>query len=350
MATLIKHSSGVYYIVYCIHGKRIWRTLKTRDKREAIKKFQEYEQSVPLPYLTSKDEKPNDLPTATRDSLQHAIDEFKGYVKVNCSTNTQKDYKSVLKLLVGHFGADKPVADINIRDIECYKNKKYNGKISPHTINHNLRCIKSLFNKLVCWGVLQKNPCKGIKLIRTDDTIRPYLSKEDLQCVLKRTTGTQLHDIILFAVLTGLRLGEIVNLTWEDILLEKRKIIVRSNGNFRTKSGKMRVIPINTGLLKLLESMQDKTGLLFKDKKGVAWRAQFISKQFKQKVRACGLNDKLHFHSLRHTFGSYLVESGVSLFHVQQLMGHSSPYVTQIYAHLGTAELLSSVEKIDVEL
>ncbi len=348
MATLAKHTSGVYYIVYYVHGKRIWRTLKTRDKKVAQNKFLEYEKCIPPISVAPKYEQVNNLPESNKETLQQAIQEYLGYVKVNCTTNTQRDYNSILKLLSKHLGADIPVADITIRDIERYKNEKYSGTMSPHTINHDLRCIKAFFNRLISWGLLENNPCKGVKLIRIDETIRPYLSKDDLQCVLKHTTGIQLHDIILFAVLTGLRLGEIVNLTWEDILLEKRKIIVRSNGTFRTKSGKMRVIPISSALLNLLESMPDKTQLLFKDKKGVAWRAQFISKQFKRAIRACRLNEKLHFHSLRHTFGSYLVESGVSLFHVQQLMGHSSPYVTQIYAHLGTAELLSSVEKIDV--
>jgi len=348
MATLIKNPAGIYQIVFYERGKRIWRSLSTRDRKLAHKRFIEYEKRMPPISVASKDEQVKSLPENSKQTLQQAIQEYLGYVKVNFTTNTQRDYNSILKLLKEHLGTDRPIADITIRDIERYKNEKYSGTMSPHTINHDLRCIKSFFNRLVQWDLLEKSPCKGVKLIRIDETIRPYLSKEDLQTVLKHTTGTQLHDIILFAVLTGLRLGEIVNLNWEDILLEKRKIIVRSNGTFRTKSGKMRIIPINSALLNLLESMPDKAGLLFRSPKGVAWRAQFISKQFKRAICSCGLNEKLHFHSLRHTFGSYLVESGVSLFHVQQLMGHSSPYVTQIYAHLGTAELLSSVEKLNV--
>ena len=121
-----------------------------------------------------------------------------------------------------------------------------------------------------------------------------------------------------------------------------------SKGDFRTKTGKMRTIPISSDLYKLLADMPDKSGLLFTQKDGKPFWSEFISKQFKQAIRDCKLNPKLHFHSLRHTFGSYLVEQGVSLFHVQQLMGHSSPFVTQIYAHLGNPELMSSVEKIKV--
>lgn len=343
MATLIKSKSGIYQIVFCRQGKRIWRSLGTRDRNLAYTKFlQEEKSGIPQGNSPQIEEAPKVT------TLAEATADYSSYVDTNFSLSTSISYKSIMKLLNSHIGAHRLISDITTRDIENYKNEMYRRRISPHTVNYNLRCIKAFFNLMVSWGILDKSPGKGVKSIRIDETIRPYLSKENLQCVLKHTNGTQLHDIILFAVLTGLRLGEIVHLSWEDILLEKRKIIVRSNGTFRTKSGKMRVIPISTALYKLLAAIPDKTGLLFKSRDGTAWRNEYISKQFKNVIRACKLNDKLHFHSLRHTFGSYLVESGVSLFHVQQLMGHSSPYVTQIYAHLGTAELLSSVERIDV--
>jgi site-specific recombinase XerD len=348
MATLIKNQGGIYHIVYHNHGKRIWRSLHTRDRNLAYARFLEGENTGPSPRDNSKDGLKPNIITNKSLSLQQAVDEYTEHVRVNFTTHTQKDYKSILKLIVNYFGADKPVVDITIRDIEHYKNEKYDRKRSPHTINHDLRYFKAFFNKLICWGILDKNPCKGIKPIRIDETIRPYLSKEELHIVLTHTEGTQLHDIILIAVLTGLRLGEIVNLTWVDILLDKRKIIVRSNGNFRTKTGKIRTIPINSSLQKILEEVPEKKGILFKGTNEKAIRTEFVSKQFKKAVRDCNLNDKLHFHSLRHTFGSYLVEQGVSLFHVQQLLGHSSPWVTQIYAHLGTNELMSSVEKLGV--
>jgi integrase len=208
--------------------------------------------------------------------------------------------------------------------------------------------LKAFLNVLVRWQLLEKSPCVDVKAIRIDETTRPYLSRTELSILLSLLKGSQLYSIVLFAVLTGLRLGEIVHLTWEDISLEKNKIVVRSNGNFRTKSGRIRTVPINSDLQKLLGELPDRTGLLFKNASGTRLRGEFVSKKFKKAVVACKLNPRLHFHSLRHTFGSYLVEQGVSLFHVQQLMGHSSPYVTQIYAHLGNAELMESVERIHI--
>ena len=73
-------------------------------------------------------------------------------------------------------------------------------------------------------------------------------------------------------------------------------------------------------------------------------------KLFKAYVIAAGLNDRLHFHSLRHTFATWLVQSGVGIYEVQKLMGHSSVAVTQVYAHLAPSELHSAEEKIALSL
>jgi site-specific recombinase XerD len=281
-------------------------------------------------------------------ALRQASDEYLSYVKSNFSVSTYRAYKSILGLVSLFFGPSKSVIDISSREIERYKNAKMQRQLSPHTVNYELRCLRAFFNVLVRWQMVKQNPCNNVKRIRIDDTIRAYLSREELTTILAATGKTQLHAIILFAVLTGLRRGEILNLTWDDIYLEKRKIIIRSTSTFRTKTGKLRTLPIGSELHKLLDGMPDKRGLLFKGEGGKSLRSEFVSKQFKKAVIRCKLNPKLHFHSLRHTFGSYLVEQGVSLYHVQQLMGHSSPFVTQIYAHLGTAELMDSVEKIGV--
>jgi site-specific recombinase XerD len=345
MPTLIKNAAGIFYIVFSKHGKRVWRSLYTCDRNLALLRYKEFEKrGVPDAVTDSEVPRP---PRLDGIILREAIDEYLGYAKSNFSPSTYKDYVSVMKLVTKFFGADTPVRSITIRDIERYKAAKNNGQVSPHTVNYDLRGIKAFFNVLIKWELIDKNPCKGVNRLRTDDTIRPYLQRDELQKLLTYTAGSFLHSVIVFDILTGLRLGEIISLTWEDVLLEKRKIIVRSNGNFRTKTGKMRVLPINSELHNLLVRMPDKMGLVFKQADGKPFRGEFVSKQFKKAILECELNPKLHFHSLRHTFGSYLVEQGVSLFHVQQLMGHSSPYVTQIYAHLGSAELMSSVEKLN---
>jgi site-specific recombinase XerD len=87
---------------------------------------------------------------------------------------------------------------------------------------------------------------------------------------------------------------------------------------------------------------------VFTGKRGDRLNGHFVRARLKAATRALGLDSRLHFHSLRHTFASLLVQRGISLYHVQKLLGHSSPRVTEIYAHLGTSELSGSVEKLAI--
>jgi site-specific recombinase XerD len=84
--------------------------------------------------------------------------------------------------------------------------------------------------------------------------------------------------------------------------------------------------------------------------KGKAINPNWVSKTFKAYARKAGLNDKLHFHSLRHTFASWLVQDGVSIYEVQKLLGHSSVKVTEVYSHLAASELHGAVNRLNLNL
>lgn len=150
--------------------------------------------------------------------------------------------------------------------------------------------------------------------------------------------------------MTGLRRGEIVNLLWQDIDLQRETILVRSSEDYQTKSGKIRLIPMNSTVQQLLQRLPRISSFVFPAKRGGMINGNFLRRKFKSAVRNCGLDPRLHFHSLRHTFASLLVQSGISLYHVQKLLGHSSPRVTEMYAHLGGAELRSSVEELSIRV
>lgn len=86
------------------------------------------------------------------------------------------------------------------------------------------------------------------------------------------------------------------------------------------------------------------------DRNGGRKTGSYIAHMFKKFVRKAGLNERLHFHSLRHTFATCLVQSGVSIYEIQKLLGHSSIVITQMYSHLAASELHRAVNKISPEL
>jgi integrase len=144
-----------------------------------------------------------------------------------------------------------------------------------------------------------------------------------------------------------MRRSEIANLQWKHIDFSREFIIVESDANFQTKSGKRRLLPMNSIVFRLLQSMyQHRTGDYVIMLNGKQIRTIWISRRFKQYIQRMEIDRSLHFHILRHTFASWLVQAGVPIYEVQALMGHSTIRVTQIYSHLVPKQLRTSVEMI----
>jgi len=329
MPSLVKDKSGTFYIVFSQQKKRIWRSLGTKDKRAAYKRF-----------LEEQDAQPGKKGL----TLFQAEREYLAFVKTNLSPKTNESYTKTFKHLEEYFG-DRLLEDISPRDIEGYKSERA-GEVSPNTVNHELRMFRAFLHKLVDWKLIHESPCTSVKDIRVVDQTRAFLSSNELSKILEKLKDSFLHDVVLFAAMTGMRRGEIVNLSWTDVDMARKLIVVRSSSSYQTKSGKIRTIPMNSTVLELLAGRARSSSYVFTGKRGERLNGNFVRGRLKAAFADCGLDSRLHFHSLRHTFASLLVQRGISLYHVQKLLGHSSPRVTEIYAHLGGSELLESVEKL----
>jgi site-specific recombinase XerD len=149
-----------------------------------------------------------------------------------------------------------------------------------------------------------------------------------------------------------MRQGELVNLRWQDVDLHRKLIHIHSNATFKTKHGKRRTIPLNDVATQLLKSKAvHSVGEYVFTLSGRQVKESWVSHKFKYYVYAARLkDDRLHFHSLRHTFASWLVQDGVSIYEVQKLLGHSNISVTQVYSHLQPEQLHDTVNKIKVSL
>ena len=187
--------------------------------------------------------------------------------------------------------------------------------------------------------------------MRVEETLPTYFTKEEFQKLLTVICDKWFRELITFAVLTGLRRGEITNLTWKDIDFDRKLILIHSKDNFHTKSGKRRVVPMNNIVVNLLLSkFRGATTEWIFSLNGKKVFDSTITHKFKVCVRKSKLNPKLHFHSLRHTFASWLVQDGVSLYEVQKLLGHSNVAVTQVYSHLQPETLHPTVNRISIPL
>jgi len=153
--------------------------------------------------------------------------------------------------------------------------------------------------------------------------------------------------LILFAINTGLRQMELITLEWDQIDFSSRSLILDNQVNI-TKSKKVRNVPLNKSALEILVNRNrvTKVGRIF-TYKAAAINQDFISKKFKKFVVKAKINTDFNFHSLRHTFASWLVQRGVSIYEVSKLLGHADIKTTQIYAHLRSDDLRNAVERLD---
>ncbi len=335
MLSLFKRSNGIYYISFEEEGKRKWKSTGQRHKAAALKELLTFDKSRNL--------------SKPRITLQGFVRDFLSNAEITFSAKTLDIYKRTLHNFSSLVG-DKLLKSITAKDVDLYRTYRLKA-VSPISVNIELRTLKAAFYTAVQWKLLADNPLQRVSLIRIPDQQPTYLSKEDLQNLLCIVSEGWLKEIIIIAVSTGLRRGELLNLTWKDVDFERRLLYIQSKENFRTKGGRRRTVPMSEAVFQLLwKNAQSTTSEYVFNINGRRILGDWVSHRFKFYVRKAGLNKKLHFHSLRHTFATWLVQEGVSIYEVQKLLGHSSISVTQIYSHLAASELHSAVNKISLPL
>ena len=217
------------------------------------------------------------------------------------------------------------------------------GKVSA---NVYIRSLKTAFNMAIRLHLIQDNPFQGCRLFRIPPKDPVYIPKEDFAKVLVAIDDHRFRNLVLFAALTGMRRGELTSLRWLDVDLSSKFMRVTNKDDFTVKGMSSRSIPINLDLFNVLQKMPRESEYVFVGVHGKPYSGPSVTKKFKRIVRKCGLSDKIHFHSLRHSYASWLVQLGTPLAQIQRLLGHSSVVTTQIYSHLEDEHLRGAAERI----
>jgi len=335
MPSLFKRSNGIYYISFEEEGKRRWKSTGQKYKPAALRELLEFKK------LRSS-YKP-------KVSLQAFIKDFLSYAEVSSSPKSVRLYRSTLRKFLLVIG-DKLLTSITPKDVDEFRTHRLK-EVSPVSVNVDLRMLRAAFYTALRWKLFEENPFKKVPLLRIPDSEPIYLTKPDFQKLLSVVRQAWLKDLIIVATCTGMRQGELLSLEWEDIRFDIRLIRITNKSGFRTKTGKIRNVPMNDVVGLILRRRFQRyaatgSAVFSIDSKPIS--SSYASHMFKAHVRKAGLNPKLHFHSLRHTFATWLVQEGVSIYEVQKLLGHSSISVTQVYSHLAASELHGAVNKIQV--
>ena len=326
MASLIQRSNGFYYLVTYLNGKRIWQSTGSKTKPGAIR------------YLKSRKRKSKKINNLT---LSQFKTQYAAFAVTNLAPSTVTLYSGAINSFLKYCG-DRTLLDYTPQVIEQFK-VSHLKKVSPTKVNIDFRSLKSVFGTAVNWGLLEDNPFKRCKQLRLPQMRPIYLTPEDFQKLLSVIQYDWFRDLVRFAVSTMMRVGEIVNLKWSSIDLERRLILVENTETYRTKTRKSRVVPMNEWVYYFLGKKERRNEYVFTFPDGKALRVGYVSSRFTKYVRKAPIDQKIHFHSLRHTGATWLVQKDVPIFTVQNILGHSSIATTQIYSHIGIEDMRKSI-------
>jgi site-specific recombinase XerD len=280
-------------------------------------------------------------------SFSDFVEQFKVYSFGVHSLKTQKTNTTAFKEFLRVEG-NLPLHSIGIREIEHFLSKK-KQEASEWTARKYYGSLASAFEKAVQWNYLEENPFRKVSKPKGREIIPVFFTESDFRLLLSVIEDRDFKELCITALLSGLRLGELLALRWNDIDFTSKVILVRNTETFTTKSRKNRIVPMSEELFRVLgerkERIRFECEIVFHNKYGGKLLETTVSHYFKLYVVDAGINGKLHFHSLRHSFASALVMSGVSLYAVQKLLGHTTSKTTEIYSHLLPQQLHYEINK-----
>jgi site-specific recombinase XerD len=353
--------AGKYYACF-YSGDRVPRetscALGVTNRNAAAKKYADLLKRWENGKFDPWDQVAKDLPM----SLAEAATEFLRHKRLEGrAEKTLSAYNSAIDGLKKACPPSILLSHIQPKDVRQFihaaiKKGKHKGKeVSNATKRHRLRHARVFISWTIDEGHLAEDPSKRIKLQSPGKRNAEFLSRDDVDRVLtaidykyetnlksgyvRKDQTLWLRDVVLVAVGTGMRLGELCGLSWSHVDLDAGEINLPGD---LTKAGHDRVVPLVSVARDVIERLRETSplgGPVFTYPSGRPLVASYVSKRFKKFSLLAGLPERVHFHTLRHTAASWLVSAGMTLREVQEVLGHQQMSTTEIYSHLVKSNL-----------
>lgn len=305
-------------------GKRIQASLKTDNRKLAGKLYAKILTDIVEGRYFEKEK-------AKKITFREMVDKYMLRHKKMRDEHTVKQLLPVFGSLM--------LSEITSELVSDYRYERLK-KVKPATVYQELSLMRRMYNVARReWKWLRDNPIADLSFSvgnknARDRWLTPKEEKKLLECA---TNPSWLRNLVIMALHTGMRRGEILNLKWQDIDSSRRLITIQ-----KSKNGEKRSIPMSRTLHDTLSciKVRDISGKVFPIAVR-SLRAAFDSTLERAQI------ENFHFHDLRHTFATRLVQNGVDLYKVKELLGHKTITMTMRYAHHYPESLRSSVEVLD---
>jgi integrase len=331
---------NVYWMSFTDNRRQYHRSTGTTDRKLAEK--------IHAKVLTQIAEgKWFEIDEAKHKTFEDLKEQYLSYSQTHKSAKGYKNdytYMNHLQVMFGGLTLDR-ITPLLIAE---YRDKRLQEGRAPQTVKHELNCLNRAFNLAMReWQWVRNNPCNAVQKPTIKNQILRWLSPEEEDRLLKAAEGYlngQLVDIIITALHTGMRMGEILALKWKDVDFQNRTITVMQH-----KTRIPKTIPMSDVLYETL-SRRHKTvsisGYVFTTNNQTPISQPNLQREFWKTLRKAGITN-FRFHDLRHTFATRLVQAGVDIYAVAKLLGHTDIKTTQRYAHHSVESVRHAIEKLE---
>jgi integrase/recombinase XerD len=218
--------------------------------------------------------------------------------------------------------------------------------LSPRTVNDIIKTLRTTFRVLETGSLIRNNPFERVKTVKQPEKLIEVLSVEELKSLLNSIDQREYasyRDYVVITVCldTMCRIGEVLNLTVDDVDLNTREIVVRSE---ITKTRRGRIIPIQQRTARLIKELMTEvkefeSEYIFLANYGEPLTSNHFRKQLKKYAERAGIKKNVHPHLLRHTAATIYLEGGGNLRYLQALLGHVDQRMTARYTHLSRSSI-----------
>ena len=277
------------------------------------------------------------------------IDQFIDFywLSTGASKNTLAAYRSDLKIF-NKWLAEKSFISVNSKHIQDYFSDRQKNNIGSSTQARILTCLHSFYQYLLANQLIKKDPTEQLSQPKLEKKLPVFLNIQEVEKLLEAPSSSSLfgqRDRAMLELLysCGLRVSELINLSYHNINLKEEFIRIHGKGN------KERVLPMGEMAIDYLMKYETnarpmllkngQSDSYFLSNRGSAMSRQNFFYIIKAYANQVGIDKPLSPHSLRHAFATHLVQKGADLRSVQLMLGHSDISSTQLYTHIQNAQL-----------
>lgn len=333
-------NSPYWFMSFTANGKQYKRSTGTTDKRLAEAIIGKIKAQIIEGKWFEVDE-------AKQHTFGEMMDKFMSEHAPSKEIKTQKSYITSLNNLNKYFKG-MLLSEITPLSISDYYQKRKGDGVTVSSINREFAMLSKAFNLAwKRWEWCKENPCSKIQREPENNQVDRWLTHEESERLIPVCSGYlngDMGDIVIIALHTGIREGEILNLKWTEVDIFRKVITI-----IKTKNKTPRTIPMNETTYQILlrrSKVRAMSGYIFTTGNGTRHMVRNLIREFDKAVEKAEIKD-FTFHCLRHTAATWMIQSGVDIYTVSKILGHKDIKTTMRYAHHYPESLRHGVRAIE---